>query len=87
MIDDLLIANLKRLTSINHHIEARILLARALDARSITGAFEGVKAIHELYGFMPPALNDVRHELETKLMDHAKRVLLPDMYQAIHDAL
>lgn len=75
---------LKELTNRNYHAEALVLGAKLLGARALGKKLDLVRQLRDLEGFMPPGLGKYRDTLLDALMEHAKRSLSEEDYQAFY---
>lgn len=67
------LAELKNLTSMNHHEEARLLLAKILKNTKLEKAYRSLNGLYKFYNSLTPQLQQIRADLDTMLFREAAR--------------
>jgi hypothetical protein len=80
------ITKIRKLTDINYHTEALMLLAHALGDKDATLVLACIRSSQEELGYLLPSGRDLRCEVGDSLMQQAQ-TLYPDQYAAIRAAL
>ena len=78
---------LEKLTAVNLHTEALIVLARFLKENSAAAIFQNILNIQTLEGHLPDYLSSYKYQKYQLLMQYAKSELSPENYFLIYNAL
>ena len=68
-----LINKIERLTDVNNHNEARLVLAKEMKLRILVKGYESLIVLHTIFNQMNELMN-ARHKLDKMLFAQAKRV-------------
>ena len=68
-----LINKIERLTDVNNHNEARLVLAKEMKLRILVKGYESLMVLHAIFNDMNELMN-ARHKLDKTLFAQAKRV-------------
>jgi len=68
-LDQKIIDKVAKMTDWNDHNGARIELAKWVKNKKLLKAYEGVKAIHDFHGSLPPCLYELRYKLLDKRLE------------------